>query len=142
MEQTHRLTGEDRAAPPSDPADPFEPEFSGADTDHSLMDGVSALFDDGKTYIQAELAYQKSRAGYTANRMKGAALYGAVAFGLLHLALIALTVGIVLALTPLIGAWLATGAVVVALIVVAIVFLLKLRGQIEDVRGVFDRGDA
>lgn len=127
---------------PPDPLDDFDDAAEPAGHGPSLAEDVSALFGDGKTYLQAEYAFQKSRAGYTANRLKDAALYGAIALGLLHLALIGLTVGIVIALTPLIGPWLATGAVVVVLAAIAGWFLLKLRSRVEDMRTVYDRGEA
>ena len=102
------------------------------------MDDIRAAFSDGTTYLEAELAYQKSRAGYAANRAKWSVLYGAAVFGLLHLALIALTVGAVLALSPVIGPWLATGAVVAVLFVLVALFTLRLRSKFNDIRAVFD----
>lgn len=102
------------------------------------MDDVDALIADGKTYFEAEVTYQKSRAGFAANRLKWTVIYGAGAFGLLHLALIALTVGVVIALTPLTGPWIATGIVVMLLLLGALVFVLKLRGHVADIRDVFE----
>jgi hypothetical protein len=69
-------------------------------------------------------------------------LYGAAAFGLLHLALIALTVGIVIALVPLVGPWIATAIVVAALLAAALLFILKLRAKLGDIRDVFEDGPA
>ena len=109
---------------------------------HSLLGDLDAIFADGKTYLETEIAYQKSRAGYAGNRLKWSVIYGAAAFGLLHLALIALTVGAVIALSPITGPWIATVIVVGLLIVGAIVLLLRLRGKIDDIRGVFETGDA
>lgn len=106
--------------------------------DHSLIEEIEALFGDGKTYLQAEVAYQKSRAGFTANRLKWSAIYGAAAFGLLHLALIALTVGVVIALAPLTGPWIATGIVVALLLLGALVFVLRLKKKLGDIRSVFE----
>lgn len=103
----------------------------------SLTDDLVALFEDGKTYAQAEMAFQKSRAGYTANQLKGAAVFGLGAFGVLHLALIALTVGLVIALTPLVGPWLATAIVTVALIVLGLIMLKMLKGKIDAIRSAF-----
>lgn len=105
---------------------------------HSLFDDAEALFGDAKTYVEAELAFQKSRAGFTAGRVKWAAVYGAMAFGFVHLALIALVVGLVIALTPLIGPWLATLVVVIALLAAAAVLLMKVRARVADIRSVFE----
>ncbi len=115
----------------------FDPEPTEARGEPSLKADLDALVADGKTYLEAELAYQKTRAGFAANRLKWTAVYGAAAFGLLHLALIALTVGVVIALTPLVGPWLATLIVVVLLLLGAMVLVLRLRGKMTDIRAVF-----
>ena len=125
---------------PLDVPDDFNSEEESAG-DHSaqpsLADDLLALFEDGKTYAEAELAYQKSRAGYTANRLKGALALGLGAFGVLHLALIALTVGIVIALAPLVGPWIATAIVTIALIIAGIIMLMMLKSRIDDIRNAF-----
>lgn len=103
----------------------------------SLADDVMAFVSDGRNYAEAELRYQKSRAAYAANRLKYAAAYGAAAFGFLHLALIAITVGAVITLAPIIGALLATIIVGVVLIVAGVFFLRALKSKIDDVRAAF-----
>lgn len=107
----------------------------------SLADDLIALFEDGKTYAEAEVAYQKSRAGYTANRLKSAVALGFGAFGVLHLALIALTVGVVIALIPLVGPWIATAIVSLTLIVVGVVLLRMLKTRVDDIRAAFSDDD-
>ena len=108
----------------------------------SLTDDLLALFEDGKTYAEAEVAYQKSRAGFAANRLKGAIAFGLGAFGVLHLALIALTVGLVIALVPLVGPWAATAIVTAALVIAGVVLLRLLKGRIDDIRDAFsEKGD-
>lgn len=98
-----------------------------ADLDHSLTDDIRALFDDGKTYVEAELQYQKSRAAFIADRGRSGAIYGVGALLLLHLALITLAIGTVYALAPAIGRWGATGAVVGVLIIAAVVLGLAAK---------------
>ena len=127
-----------QSALPSDLPDDFGPEPEAPREAPSLMADLDALFSDGKTYVEAELTYQKSRAGFAANRLKWITIYGAAAFGLLHLALIALTVGAVFALVPLVGPWIATLLVVAVLLVAATVFLLRLRSKVGDIRDVFE----
>lgn len=80
--------------------------------DRSLFDDVEALIDDGKTYLEAEFAFQKTRVAVVADRAKSALIYGAVALLLAFLALIGLTVGAIIALTPLLTAWGAAALVV------------------------------
>lgn len=114
-----------------------EPE--GEDEQHgpSLADDVFALLEDGKTYAEAEVAFQKSRAAFTANRLKGAIAFGLGAFGVFHLALIAFTVGAVIALMPLLGPWGATAVVTLVLIVAGVWLLRLLKGRIDDIRDAF-----
>lgn len=105
------------------------------------MDDLEALLADAKTYLDAEVSYQKGRLGFAANRIKSGLVYGAAALVLIHLALIALTVGAVFALTPLTGPWLATAIVVVVLGLGATFLLVRLRGKMDDLRSVFDQGE-
>ena len=81
----------------------------------SLTDDLVALLDDGKTYIEAEVQFQKTRAAFALDRGRSGAIYGVVALTLVWLALVALVVGLVIALTPEIGPWAATAVVVVVL---------------------------
>src|SRR5690606_41594657 len=74
--------------------------------------------DDGKTYLEAELGYQKTRAAYVADRAKGVVVFGAIAALLAFLALVGLTVGLIIALSPWLTAW-GASALVVALLLVS-----------------------
>ncbi len=103
----------------------------------SLFDDVIALVEDGKTYAQAEVAFQKSRAGFVAEQAKYVFAYGAGALGVLHLALIGLTVGVLIALMPLVGPWFATAIVTLALIVLGVVLVRKLRAKMVEIRSAF-----
>ncbi len=134
------LSGAARSASalPSDLPEDYAAEPEAAREGPSLMADIDALIGDTKTYLEAEVTYQKSRAGFTANRLKWTAVYGAAAFGLLHLALIAATVGVVIALVPLVGPWLATGIVVAVLLAGATMFVLRLRSKLSDIRDVFE----
>lgn len=77
----------------------------GAEFDESLVDEVSALIDDGRTYVEAELAFQKTRAKF-AGRLVGTSLVLViVALILLHIAFLALAVGLVIALEPVVTIW-------------------------------------
>ena len=122
--------------PPDEPA-PEEDEAS-----RSLREDVEALIDDGKTYLEAELAYQKTRAAFVADRAKGALVFGAVAALFAFLALIGLTVGLIIALTPWLTAWGASALVVGLLIVGALIAARsagkrwsKLMAAIQDDKG-------
>ena len=86
-----------------------------ADTDNgselgAMVAEVRTLADEARDYARAELAFQKARAGHAGKSLKGIAAFGALALALVFFALMALAVGMVLALTPMIGAWGAAGA--------------------------------
>lgn len=84
--------------------------------DRSLVADVRQLMEDGRTLVEAELAYHKSRALVAGQAAKGVAGWGALALALVFFALMALVLGLVLALTPALGALGATGAVVLGLL--------------------------
>lgn len=98
-------------------ADDQQPPLIAEDpAERSLVDDVRQLVDDGRTLLEAELAYQKSRALLAGEAAKAVAGWGALALALLFFALMALVLGLVLALTPKLGALAATGVIVVGLV--------------------------
>ena len=123
---------------PLDVPDDFE-EVEGGEEAYgaSLADDLVAFFEDGKTYAEAEIAFQKSRAAFTANRLKGAVAFALGAFGVFHLALIAFTVGAVIALMPLLGPWGATALVTAVLVLAGILLLRRLKSRLDDIRDAF-----
>jgi len=99
-------------------ADDQQPPLIAEDpAERSLVDDVRQLVDDGRTLLEAELAYQKSRALVAGEAAKAVAGWGALALALLFFALMALVLGLILALTPKLGALAATGVVVAGLVV-------------------------
>lgn len=103
----------DDVSPPLIKPDP------GADADRSLVDDVKQLASDGRTLLEAEFAYQKSRAAVAGAGIKGITGWAALALALVFFALMALVMGLVLGLAELIGAWAATGVTVLALLLAA-----------------------
>lgn len=86
--------------------------------DPSLMDEASALIDNARTYAEAELGFQKTRAAF-AGRLVGVSLgLIVVALILLHIAFLALAVGLVLAFEPVVGIWGSIGLVFGGLLLV------------------------
>lgn len=130
---------------PEDSATDLEQEPVGeADDDGNsfttLRDDITALVDDARTYAEAEIAFQKTRAGLagkTAGRALGLMVLAVV---LLHIALIALAVGAVIALAPLVTIWGAIAIVVGVLLagVAALVFFAV--GDGKALSGMFDSG--
>lgn len=104
-----------------------------APSDDSLIEDVRNLVDDGRTYIETEIQFQKTRAALVVNRGRSGAIYGLIAAALAHLALVALVVGLVITLAPLITALGATALVAGLLVVAAIALGLKAKGRIGSI---------
>lgn len=96
--------------------------------ERSLVEDVRQLVDDGRTLIEAELAYQKSRAVVAGMAAKSIAGWVLLGLALLFFSLMALVLGLILTLTPVIGAVGATLVVVLGLLVMgALSGLVALR---------------
>lgn len=113
---------------------------SGA-AERSLVEDVVHLVEDGKNYLDAELQYQKARAGVVGSGARKAALLAALGFAFLLLALLAITVGLLLALSPVLGPWWAILIVTLGLLGAAGLCALAARRKwrsalqhLEDVR--------
>lgn len=87
--------------------------------ERSLVEDLRQLANDGRTLLEAELAYQKSRAALAGQGAKSVAGWGALALVLVLFALMALTFGLVLALASVIGPWWATLVSVLVLLAAA-----------------------
>jgi uncharacterized membrane protein YqjE len=85
-----------------------------------LADDLRQLVNDGRRLAEAELAYQKSRARYAGAQARGIALLTVLALSLVFFALMALTVGLVIGLAPVLGSLGATGAVFAGLVLFAL----------------------
>lgn len=106
---------------------PALPEQGGPETPapplRSLQTDVEALVEDGRTYLAAELAFQKVRAAFLAEQAKRALVLGVLGALFASLTLIGLVVGLIVALAPLIGPWVAVIVVVTALALCTIIAL-------------------
>ncbi len=87
--------------------------------ERSLLSDVQQLVEDGRTLLEAELAYQKSRALVAGQAAKSVAGWAALALALVFFALMALTLGLVLMLAPIIGPFAATLAVFAGMLTAA-----------------------
>ena len=104
----------DQHSPPPRPEAPFDP------AERSLVDDLRELASDGRTLLEAELAFQKSRAALAGTTAKGIAGWLALALALAFFALMAVTVGALLVLSALIGPLGATVVVVLVLVIGAV----------------------
>ena len=128
-------TGDDQAA------EQAVAETPDSEAKLSLLSDVEALVADGKTYAEAELAFQKTRLLYASDKAKAAAMFTGVAAVFVVMAIVALVLGAVLALTPLIGALGATAVVFVALLVCAGVLVMLAKARIGDLIKAFENDD-
>lgn len=103
----------------------------------SLTDELAALLDDGRTYVEAEIAFQRSRAIFTASESKRGLFTLLATFAFLHAALIALVVGALIALSPVLGPFGAMAAVTAALVAVAVITGLITRRRFGRISRLF-----
>ena len=89
----------------------IKPSTSGA-AERSLVEDIKDLASDGRTFLEAELAYQKSRAAVAGAGAKGIAGWASLALALVFFALMALVLGVLLGIAEFIGIWAATGVTV------------------------------
>ncbi len=96
--------------------EPAPPLIADAPAEPGLVDDLRQLAADGRTLLEAELAYQKSRAAVAGKAAGSIAGWGALTLALVFFALMALVIGALLALAPLLGGWGAMAAVTAALL--------------------------
>lgn len=110
-------------------------EGTGDGDRRSLVNDIEDLVVDARNWLDAEFAYQKTRAGFVAASLKQAAALLAVAAILALLALIGLVVGLILALTPLLTPLGATLAVVGVLLLVSLLLVRSAASRWRDAAG-------
>jgi uncharacterized membrane protein YqjE len=106
----------------------------------ALKDDLTALVEDARTYAAAEIAFQKTRAGLAGKKAARALVFLVLALVLLNLALIALAVGAVIALAPLVTIWGAI-AIVVGVLLAGVVFLVMQAAAEGKVLGAMFGGE-
>jgi hypothetical protein len=130
--------------PPDMPDTPAE-AAAGYDDDlaqaaSTLTEDIAALIDSGRTYAEAELAFQKTRASLVGGNAGKAAAALVLALVLLNIALTALAIGAVLALQPLITIWGAIAVVVGALLLGAGLLVRSARARGRVLAAMFGDG--
>ena len=99
--------------------------------DESVREVLARLYTDGRAYAQAEVERQKLRAGIAGAGVRNAAILGIVALMLLFAAIVTLLIGLVIALSAMIGPLWATLAVFGGAVLIAVLLLLLAKGQIS-----------
>ena len=113
------------------------PAAEGTDSveQRSLVGDIEELLVDARIWLDAEVAYQKTRAGFVASSLKGAIALLVVAAVLALLALIGLTVGLIITLAPHLTPLGATAVVVVVLLLVTLLMLRSAASRWRDAAG-------
>ncbi|KPH66553.1 phage holin family protein [Novosphingobium sp. ST904] len=104
------------------------------DEDLSLAQDLRLLASEARTFAQAELAYQKSRAAYAGAEARAIAMLGLLAAGLVFFALMGLVLGAVIAVGTLVGPWLAMLLVPLVVIVIAAMCGLSARNRMRRMK--------
>lgn len=107
----------------------------------SLRDDITVLVEDARTYAEAEFAFQKTRASLAGKTAGRAAALLVLALVLLHIALIALAVGAVIALAPLVTIWGAIAIVVGVLLIGVLALVLAAVSDGKTLSAMFGSGD-
>ena len=118
----------------------IKPDLSAA-AERSLVDDVKHLVADGRTLLEAELAYQKSRAVVAGAGFKSMAGWGALALALVFFALMAGIVGLLIGLGGLIGMFAATAVMVSVLLVLAGLAGLAVKTRWSRMAAALERDD-
>ncbi|MGY6551802.1 MAG: hypothetical protein ACXIT4_07885 [Erythrobacter sp.] len=107
----------------------------------TLTEDIAGLIDSARTYFEAEVGFQKTRAALAGSNIAKAAAALVMALVLVHIAVIALAVGVVMALAPLITIWGAIAVVVGALLLggALLVGMAARRGKM--LAAMFGAGD-
>ena len=108
----------------------------------ALRDDLRALVEDARNYAEAEIAFQKTRAGLAGKHGARALVMLVLALVLLHIALIALAVGAVIALAPLVTIW---GAIAIVVGVMLLGVALLVMSALKDgklLAAMFGSGEA
>ena len=110
--------------------------------DTLLSEDIAALVASGRTYAEAELAFQKTRAALAGSNAGKAVAALVLALVLVNIALTALAIGAVLALQPLITIWGAIAVVVGALLLGAGLLARSARARARLLAMMFGEGSA
>lgn len=116
----------------AEPADPRQ--WSDKEEADTIKAAFTRLYADGRAYADAEIERQKLRAGIASAGVRDAVIFGAAGAMLVFAGLIAFLVGLVLLLTPHLGAGWAACAVFGSSLLVAFILLLVAKARITKMK--------
>lgn len=108
----------------------------------SLIDDLRQMLEDGRTLVEAELAYQKSRAAVAGAGAKGIVGWAMLALALVFFTLMAIVVGALLILSAWLGPIAATGLTIAALLGFAAAAALAARRRWQRMAALLGDQDA
>lgn len=123
-----------------DTADPVDAPEHDAMQGRSLVDDVLNLVQDGKLYAEAEIDFHKKRAIYGASAAGGIAARFVVAAVFAFFALMALVVGLILALGQVITYWGSTAVVTLMLLIGAAALAKSAKSRMDRLKTVISDG--
>ena len=105
-----------------------------AEQEDSVRAAFAKLYADGRAYADAEIERQKLRAGIAGAGVRDAAIFATVGFMLVFAGLIAFLVGLVIMLSPQLGAGWSAVAVFGSSLLIALILLLLAKSRITRMR--------
>ncbi|PZU08138.1 MAG: hypothetical protein DI606_15645 [Sphingobium sp.] len=123
----------------NEPAEPAAtPQASGHGIDapehDSVRSVVARLIEDGRAYASAEAEKQKLRAGIVLAGVRNAAIFGIIALILVFAAIVALMVGLIIALAQSMAPLWATLIVVGGALCIVVLLLMLAKGSISRMK--------
>ncbi|MFA7587729.1 MAG: phage holin family protein [Novosphingobium sp.] len=127
-----------------EPSPVTPPDFGIADpAERSLAADMRQLAEDAKALAKAEAEYQKARAAYAGGAARSIATMAVLAGTFAFFALMALVLGAVLTLAPILSPGGATATVTGALLAMAALFGLLARSRVRKASlALLDRSDS
>ncbi len=115
-------------------------DAEGSGSRRSLSAELRGLIDDLQTRVETELEFHRARISYTVSQSKhiSVLMVGVGVFG--SVAVMALVLGLLLALIPLFGHWVAIGIVTLTCLVLAILCFLFATWKTRRLQNLY-RGD-
>ncbi len=116
---------------------PAPPPTGAEQAKPGMIEQLRGLYDDGRTLVDAEIGFQKARLAAAGRQIRTMALLAIVGLILIGCALIALVVGTMIALIPVLGAWGAMAATVAGSLVLAALCFWLAAGRIGKLGALF-----
>lgn len=112
------------------------------ESDEGIGGAIKALIEDGQTLVEAEIAYRKAQAAYGLGEAKAIAILLVLGLAFGFFTLLAIVVGLLLALSRYVGVWGSLGIVGGALALLTAFCLWKAGKRIAAAKVALGAGDS